>query len=701
MSFFRFLLGGILAFSLPALAFSQTTTPPVDWSNNGWSYIGQKNGIAGLDANGNLTAPINTSGGLTAAGISNLGLTDNGRPIMTIGMPSAWDGQMNPHTVVIGGLSTYDVAPLKVTSPLIGPGDNGGCVLNVQDAFNEQWARCGTGNDESIVGMFKTSNQSPRTEFGADITTSPSKTTYTVEFASDHVRIRPAITAADKKYVTLYERIYSNYYSGMATSSADGKPDNPAYWYGYVGNLTDGSDTTGTYTDIMVLQDNVTWVKGWIHNSSGMTNTTSTLAPGTNDGDALDTTYNLTYTHPAVFIGTVGKRFVFNTMIQLDPNVKDSFTRYAEGEELDLQLLDTDYHLHDGHFTVHGKTISLRGYDNASDDSYLEYLAGTNLIKQGLNIDGIRYGGTDVKLGGGFVEWSQGDVGAIAVGSNIPLVQLVSQNASGRFANLLLFSNHDAARTGSQNGWDVSSLHLGLVEKITDYSAHNGLTPGCMNCAGGGQIVWNPPGHHYHLGIGQGFGGSVKYDMYFTGSGAIFNKSPEVLVGANIKFDQSAGMTWVTNESDGNNKQLTMSYNLSSPKITGYATEGRFEFTNGKYGNNWWFNGSLWATRSLGLWQSSTDNSVATVASYWMYIKLDDNTNEDIVVKTDTGNGGLVLPVMTYATLGTPSNNLTQRVCSDCYSKLHENGDDTKGIVVYYHTSDKTWRDALGLLAQH
>lgn len=72
-------------------------------------------------------------------------------------------------------------------------------------------------------------------------------------------------------------------------------------------------------------------------------------------------------------------------MIQLDADVKNSPTLAAEGEELDLQLLDSAWWAHENKFTVHGKTIVLTGKDHPADDSYLERLVGTNLIKKGLD----------------------------------------------------------------------------------------------------------------------------------------------------------------------------------------------------------------------------------------------------------------------------------------------------------------------------
>lgn len=75
-------------------------------------------------------------------------------------------------------------------------------------------------------------------------------------------------------------------------------------------------------------------------------------------------------------------------------------------------------------------------------------------------------------------------------------------------------------------------------------------------------------------------------------------------------------------------------------------------------------------------------------------------------IKTDTINvtsgltaASLLTVAHTYATL--PSSPVTgQHVfCSDCYSKLREDGDTATGILVYWNGT--RWNDVLGLQAQH
>ncbi|WP_146882044.1 hypothetical protein [Acetobacter nitrogenifigens] len=474
------------------------------------SQINQPNGVAGLDASGNVTAPISTSN-IAASGNLGAGTAPSGRHYIAQGLSASVDGALLPSTFLIGGIGEYDAAPTKMTSPLIGHGDYGGCVLNVQDALFEQFARCGAGLDEAVVGMFKTVNNSPLFEAGADITSKPSDTVYTVVLNGASVTITPAISAADQNRIYPHTRIYTNVRNGMLNTAADGSTNTPAIWYGYVSTIT----STSTATTINVTIDPDSSTGGWMLD----TGTTTTTAPGSNSGDVTDT-YMSSYTHPAVFIGASGKRFVFNTMIQLDPTVKDSVTRAGEGEESDLQLLDpTGYHANDKFFTVHGKTIVVTGKDLAADDSYLMRLAGSSLMPEGLDVDGIEHGGQVIHTDAGYQYYSLGDLNSASAGSALLISQLGAINYNGTFASLLMYGWKNSNTT---SGWgDNAEFHLGMQE-CQNAAVMSGTSIGASGCTSGGQIVLNPSGYHYGIGLGAGIGGTVNYGLYVDSNGASY-----------------------------------------------------------------------------------------------------------------------------------------------------------------------------------
>ncbi|UYH50904.1 hypothetical protein N5W20_07290 [Candidatus Kirkpatrickella diaphorinae] len=486
------------------------------------SQLNQPDGVAGLNADAHVTAPIETEGDIKALGHSYLGRLYSGQPAIMQGVPRLIDGAVAPTSILLGGIGYNDFAPTKITSPLIGPNDFGGCVLSVNDSPFEQYSRCGTGFDESIGVMEKVQNRPPRLALGQDISGAerpPSGATYNVFFEGTDVKIRPALAKEDAALLVPQTRIYANYYNGMVNTRANGSNDTPALWYSYIWNWSYGEDAQGSYTQINVSTDPYNLQGGWMHNTPDFSAVRTNIAPGQNQGDLLDH-YVSSYSHAAAFIGQVGKKFVVNSMIQLDANVPDSPTLAAEGEELDLQLLDTAYWAHEKKFTVHGKTITLTGMDHPADDSYLERLAGTNLIKTGLKVDGIIYGGRPISASdSGFHLHSEGDLEAVKPGDSQLLLQVGSMNLAGVFSSLLLYGSHDHAWSPQTSGWgEEGSLHLGLQEKA-DQSVMAGTTVACSYCTSGGQIVWNPIGYHYGIGIGVGFGTNMKYGVLIKDDG--------------------------------------------------------------------------------------------------------------------------------------------------------------------------------------
>lgn len=601
---------------------------------------GVASGVAGLDTSGNVTAPISTTN-LAASGNLGAGTAPSGQHYIVQGLSASVDSALLPSTFLVGGVGEYDAAPVKITSPLIGHGDHGGCVLNVQDALFEQFGRCGAGLDEAVVGMFKTVNNSPLFEAGADITSAPSGTVYTVVLNGTSVTVTPALSAADQKRIYPHTRIYSNVRNGMLNTAAAGQTDTPAIWYGYVSTIT----STSTATTINVTIDPDSGTGGWMLD----TGTTTTTAPGANSGDVTDT-YMSAYTHPAVFIGASGKRFILNTMLQLDPTVKDSVTRAGEGEESDLQTSDPDgYHAHDKFFTIHGKTIVLTGKDLAADDSYLMRLAGSSLIPMGLDVDGIEYGGQVIHTDAGYQYYSLGDLYSATAGTGSLISQVGAMNYNGTFASLLMYGWKNANTT---SGWGSNAeFHLGMQEKV-DSGVMSGTTIGCTGCTSGGQIVWNPSGYHYGIGLGAGIGGTVNYGLYVDSNG--YSYIPNSLTFLHSGTAQGA----LTTDAYGN--LLFNGANLVLEDATkGFQVYGATDLKG--------------ATTATAITASSlTSTGAATAAQV---------------------NVGAVA----YASLTTSAVVGTEQFCTDCYSS--SNASKTLGIPVWWNGT--TFVDALGQTAQH
>lgn len=534
--------GQTVTTALGSLNTTSSEAIPKNWI--GANTTSSITGVASLDGAGNSTAPVLTNKISSTGQIqSGSALGFSGNPLILQGISASADGAINPNTFFVGGIGKYDVSPVKITTPLIGHGDWSGCVLQAQDSVFEQYVRCGAGMDDGVVGMFKSTNQAPLMTLGGGAALSPSATSYTITFNSDGFTVRPAMTALDQKLLIVGERIYSNYYSSMQNSQSDGSNNTPLLYYGYYDSNTSGSDSVGTYTKILLRHDADTpGSYGWTLNPGTSYITT---APGSNSGDQRDT-YISDYSSNAVLVGAAGKKFIFNTMLQLDPTVVNGTTRAGEGEELDLQLIDPDgYHKHDKFFTVHGKTIVLTGQDYAADDSYLERLAGSALMPLGLDIDGIKYGGQILHTDGGFQYYMQGDLNSITAGNYQLLSQIGSMNFNGTFGSLLEYGYKANNATSENNGWGNGEFHIGFQEK-QDSGVMSGAEVACSGCASGGQIVFNPQGYHYGMGLGVGIGSSVTYGMIIPSSGPPILPNGVTVSGTATATDVAANQLRVT-----------------------------------------------------------------------------------------------------------------------------------------------------------
>lgn len=236
-------------------------------------------------------------------------------------------------------------------------------------------------------------------------------------------------------------------------------------------------------------------------------------------------------------------------MAQVEATRKNSMTRDAIGEELDLRIDDADgYHKHDKYFTMQGKTISFTGLDLPADDSYLYYMAGDSLMPNGLRITGINAYNTNLINPTGFNELLHTDVGfeitangsrdlaGITVGNSLLLSQFTGQNLGGTAGSLLLYAVLDETVANYSSAWSYGSMHLGFQEQ-SGVTTNSGTTVAASGAQSGGQIVWDPPGYHYGVGIGNGFGGSVKYALISANSGwAYFPTGATFLKGTNLQF---------------------------------------------------------------------------------------------------------------------------------------------------------------------
>ncbi|WP_157772908.1 hypothetical protein [Acetobacter tropicalis] len=461
-----------------------------------------------LNSIGQITDPINTMDIKSVRSLA-FGQDNNGNPIGYFG-PLA-DTATSPYFFQIGGINRFAPGGMKITSQLYGGPEN--CLLNIQNTYFQQFARCGAGYDQSIAEMVKTTVNAPMAEFGASVN-SPSGGVYNVQYTGTSVKIRPGLSAADTKYFLYRTRIYTNVSNGVR----DNDTNTPSIWFGYAGAPVAGTDDSGTYTEIPISSDASVWSAGWMRVNSSFAKVTTTTAPGSNSGDATDTVLT-NYSAPVILVGTSGTAFNTNRYVNIDLTAKDTQSRTYQDIETDYAIKDTADHAHDYQYKISGHTDSVVGsVTYPSPKSFIRKIDGHGIMPILEQIQGAAYGGRTIHTDSGFQLYRQGDLNTGNVGDKQQYIQLVGANLAGAFNNLLLFGSFDNADT-SIDGWGRGSLHLASQICNMASSQTEGTTPGQSGCAGAGQIVWGAQGNRYGVSLGAGLGSSVTYAMHAKSDG--------------------------------------------------------------------------------------------------------------------------------------------------------------------------------------
>ncbi|GLP91925.1 hypothetical protein [Gluconobacter frateurii] len=344
-------------------------------------------GLAGLDANGAVTAPVNTTG--SAWGQSYIGggfiPAGNGytaRPSFSSGWNNG-DPFLYPNTTLVGGHTDHDDGYLKVTGSPWSMSDSGGAIAAIYDTIGDQGTgRNGCGNDDGC-SLYVGSQITPfRIEAGSQVTRDDS-TPRTVALTGSTVTITPALSTAQIRLLKQWMRVYANYdapggnaaggsywtnWNGQTLTTATFTPN---VYYGYVASWTQGTD----YTVLNIVSDPDGRAAGWRTEASAATVTT---APGQNSGDLIDAdsaSPTWTYRTPSVFIGGAYKKFNMNQTVACLTTEVDTLTRQCEANEIDLWGGSTASGVRGR--TLHGLTISYGG-DQPADGSYNLALAGGN-----------------------------------------------------------------------------------------------------------------------------------------------------------------------------------------------------------------------------------------------------------------------------------------------------------------------------------
>ncbi|NHN85814.1 hypothetical protein GOB93_14350 [Acetobacter musti] len=691
----------------PTINGTSLSSRPVQWTDIGSS-------IPGLDSNGNVTAPVNTAGSITALTQAYFGTTplDYGlaqtntswRPGAAF-FTSFGDSAASPRAIHLGGLGSHNDAYVNLIGMLMGHSDNSGAVLSIQDTDGEFGAnRIGAGGTDGIVEFTKTSNVAPRLEAGADITNADGVVrTVTVDTAD--FKVTPAFTPAQLALIqgNGIIRVYLNWKNGNNTASTPHGFSIPNVYYGYMDatKVTTTTDaTTGVVSDVFpVMVDDDSQGPGWRTQNSI---TAAAAAPGTNTGDTIDTTTDTTssapglvwhYADTAVFIGMSDGKTIHNDMAQYTPG-NDSITRAMTGVEYDLLADQTaDYQ-----YKVDGVMINVDGNGHElTDDSIEMYLGG-----------GIKH---HLQIGDAFCGQYGIETSGFSLNGQCPLTTANSGVNIAKFQGETGNGHHEAMVFSMSSGADPNNL--------TNYSMAltGGIDPNdtSTTTAWGtalGALKWNSDGDMQSLALCGGQFGQYC-NLVASGDGTVKLKGATVVSaqmsltpGMDLIFQSATSTTDAYLYGAGNGvigigTGISGGGGLTMPgllNVGGAATLGSLTVTGGStfsgqiaIANNATWTGNLIAEAGSQLMFQNATSTTAAYVSVDALGNLLENTG------MSTGGGFGVTP-RTYSQLATAGLTLgTQSYCSDCYDSAGD-ADAVAGAPVWWNGS--TWVTADGSPAQ-
>jgi len=338
--------------------------------------INTPSGVAGLDTNGNVTAPVSSPS--VAAGTvvhigslapwSTLGMSEPARPVASF-FDTFGDGDAAVNSILIGGLQDGVSAYVKLQGATVGKGDLGGDVFTVQDTITSTYGNRGCAGDQDGVLMCEISNSNPPlSKFGQDITNSDG-ISRTVTFTGTGFTVSPQMNAYQIWQLTQMPnaRVYTNMDNG-APQTQQYIATHPNEYFGYL--PAGACSNSATATTCSVWTDQVGGKAGWRTENNGGPITT---APGANPGDQQDTIIWGNRPHPAVFIGMSDKKFIENPFFRQSSG-DDSLSRQFNFAEYDYDGggCTQDYQCNmEGlafNFDTHGV--------HADDNSYGIYMGG-------------------------------------------------------------------------------------------------------------------------------------------------------------------------------------------------------------------------------------------------------------------------------------------------------------------------------------
>ncbi|MEJ5154170.1 hypothetical protein WH240_03030 [Gluconobacter wancherniae] len=347
------------------------------------NLLNKASGIAGLDASGNLVAPLSTTGEIHGGMVAQAYYPQTNLTIPATNAISTGDNLgyhiLDDRSVLLGGRSYADSAPTFIYAAPYG-GSSLGSTLAVamtkRGVGGEQVAMAPLGTDggggissypemDATATWFFAHGTKPWVEAGQDIANSDN-VARTVTYDSTHAYFAPALPAQELALLRVGMHVMTNSIgSTRAASTHYLQPNND-----YAGEISSISPDGSSIT-----------VGGWRVLGAG--NTVATQVPSVVGPFDMNTWPG--YTHPDIFMGTYTHAIVNNSMCFLEKRENQNAGDYNSPEgnqfgspanDCEIEEADIGSQLPDYEGRAKGILVTYNGPNKPSLDSYDFMAAG-------------------------------------------------------------------------------------------------------------------------------------------------------------------------------------------------------------------------------------------------------------------------------------------------------------------------------------
>ena len=229
-------------------------------------------------------------------------------------------------------------------------------------------------------------------------------------------------------------------------------------------------------------------------------------------------------------------------------------------------------------------------------------------------------------------------------------------NIDKSYSRLTLFESSDVGST--------SSFHVGMVKGDATLGTDQSVL--CANCTAGGQLLFDVGGVSGTVGLGVGFGPSTVVGLYVDSSGMVhFPHGYDSSGPWGLTLDATTDSVLL-----GSSVYPDLGFQVKSVPLASIK--------------------AITATSPLGLLKYCADCSYhGMIGTFVKY-----NAAQKAWVDPD----GMTLTTTPWVRAALPTGGVTpgtMTFCTDCYSKLREDGDSTVGIMVRW--TGQNWYDLTGI----